>query len=62
MAQDDHDQGDQGATPDSDDLHPYIVYRNPADDPIRLALQEAARRLKAEGKPLVFERTEDSWP
>jgi hypothetical protein len=26
---------------------PYFVYRNPADDPIRLALEEAA------GKPLV---------
>jgi hypothetical protein len=40
-------------------LHPYIVYRNPEDDPIRCALEEAARRLKAEGKPLVLTNSDD---
>jgi hypothetical protein len=53
MIEDDQDQGDQGAVPGTDDLHPYIVYRNPADDPILCALQEAVRRLNAEGKPLT---------
>lgn len=31
---------------------PYIVYRNPQDDKIALAFQEAAKQLRAEGKPL----------
>jgi len=38
---------------------PYIVYRNPEDDKIRLALEEAERRLKAARKPLVLESTEN---
>ena len=36
------------------DLQPTLkTYRNPQDDKIQLALQEAARRLQAEGKPIV---------
>ncbi len=31
---------------------PYIVYRNASDDKIASAIQEAARQLPAEGKPL----------
>lgn len=38
----------------TDDLKPsFVNYRNPQDDKIQLALQEAARRLRAQGKPLV---------
>ena len=37
----------------TDDLKPFVNYRNPKDDKIQLALQEAARRLRAQGKPLV---------
>jgi hypothetical protein len=36
-----------------DDLRPFVNYRNPQDDKIRLALEEAVRRLRAQGKPLV---------
>ena len=43
----------------TDDLHPYIVYRNPEEDPIRCALEEAVRRLTAEGKPLVLKTRKD---
>lgn len=39
----------------TDDLKPFVTYRNPQDDKIQLALQEAARRLRAQGKPLVLE-------
>jgi hypothetical protein len=39
---------------ETDDLKPtFVNYRNPQDDKIQLALQEAARRLRAQGKPLV---------
>lgn len=38
---------------------PYIVYRNPVDDPILCALQEAAKQLEAEGKPLVHKTKRD---
>jgi hypothetical protein len=38
----------------TDDLRPTLItYRNPQDDKIQLALQEAAKRLSAQGKPLV---------
>ena len=38
----------------TDDLKPtFVNYRNPEDDKIQLALQEAAKRLKIQGKPLV---------
>jgi hypothetical protein len=37
----------------TDDLKPFINYRNPQDDKIQLALQEAERRLREHGKPLV---------
>jgi hypothetical protein len=38
----------------TDDLKPsFMNYRNPADDKIRLALEEAARRLEARGEPVV---------
>ena len=44
----------------TDDLRPrFINYRNPQDDKICLALQEAARRLREQGKPLVRQTTED---
>jgi hypothetical protein len=40
---------------DTDDLKPsFKNYRNPQDDKVQLALQEAARRLGAQGKPLVL--------
>lgn len=32
---------------------PYVVYRNQKDDPIRQALENPAKQLKAEGKPLI---------
>jgi hypothetical protein len=47
MTQDTKNDEDQWSGP------PYIVYRNPKDDKIRLALEEAARQLMAAGKPLV---------
>jgi hypothetical protein len=28
----------------------FVNYRNPQDDKIKMALQEAARRLRAQGK------------
>ena len=37
----------------TDDLKPFINYRNASDDKIASAIQEAARQLRAEGKPLV---------
>ena len=43
----------------TDDLRPYVTYRNPKDDKIQLALQEAERRLRAQGKPLVRETKKD---
>jgi len=39
------------------DMHglrkPFKNYRNPEDDKVRSALEEAVRRLQAQGKPLV---------
>jgi len=44
----------------TDDLKPsFMNYRNPQDDKICLALQEAARRLQEQGKPLVRQATDD---
>ena len=37
----------------TDDLKPLRTYRNPQDDKVQLPIQEAAKKLKAEGKPLV---------
>jgi hypothetical protein len=37
----------------TDDLKPFVTYRNPQDDQIQLALREAEKRLRAQGKPLV---------
>ena len=37
----------------TDDLRPFVNYRNPQDDKIALAIQEAERRLREAGKPLV---------
>ncbi len=39
-------------------FRPYVVYRNQADDPVRAALENAAKQLKAEGKPLIREDSE----
>jgi len=33
-------------------MKPFVTYRNPKDDKIRLAFEEAAKQLRAEGKPL----------
>ena len=44
----------------TDDLRPaFVNYRNPQDDKIQLALQEAAKRLQAEGKPLIRQAADD---
>lgn len=43
----------------TDGLRPFVNYRNPQDDKIQLALQEAERRLRAQGKPLVLEIKKD---
>ena len=43
----------------TDGLKPFVNYRNPEDDPIRRAIQEAARQLEAEGKPLILETRKD---
>ena len=59
MAQDTQNDEDKGAGPPSEHLRPYIVYRNPEEDPIRCALQEGARQLQAEGKPLVLVTKKD---
>ena len=40
----------------SDDSQPYVTYRNPKDDKIRLAFEEAAKRLHAQGKPLFTKK------
>ncbi len=37
----------------TDNLKPFVNYRNPQDDKIQLAIQEAERRLREAGKPLV---------
>jgi hypothetical protein len=37
----------------TDGLNPFINYRNPKDDKIGSAIQEAAKRLTEQGKPLV---------
>ncbi len=37
----------------TDDLKPFVNYRNPQDDKVQLALQEAERRLRDRRKPLV---------
>ena len=37
----------------TDDLKPFINYRDRLDDKLQLALQEAERRLREQGKPLV---------
>ena len=50
MAEDEQNTEDNRARP------PYLVYQNPAEDPIQRALQEAARQLRAEGKPFARER------
>jgi hypothetical protein len=39
----------------------FVNYWNPQDDKIQLALQEAVRRLRAQGKPLVRQATDDKW-
>jgi len=31
---------------DTDDLHPFVNYRNPQDDKVRSAIEEAVKRLK----------------
>ena len=45
----------------TDDLKPaFTNYRNPQDDKVQLALQEAEKRLRAQGKPLVLAAMKDS--
>lgn len=34
----------------TDDLKPFVSYRNPEDDKIQLAIQEAERRLREQGE------------
>ena len=45
----------------TDGLRPFVNYRNPQDDPIQLAIQEAAKQLKVEGKD-CGERKDDCEP
>ena len=37
----------------TDDLKPFINYRNKSDDRVALAIQQAERTLREQGKPLV---------
>jgi hypothetical protein len=34
-------------------FRPFVNYRNREDDPVMRALENAAKQLKAEGKPLI---------